>query len=153
MTPKIVATNRQARRSYFILETIEAGLQLTGCEVKSLRSHRANLKDSFARVQEGEIFLYNLHISPYEQGGRFNLEPKRRRKLLLKKKEINDLIGQTSQKGLTLVPLSIYFKRGYVKIELALVKGKRQYDKRQQIIKETQRQEIDRALKFKRQKR
>ncbi len=153
MVSKIVATNRQARRNYFVLETLEAGLQLTGCEVKSLRNHRANLKDSFARVQEGEIFLYNLHISPYEQGGRFNLEPKRRRKLLLKKKEINDLIGQTSQRGLTLIPLAIYFKRGYAKIELALVKGKRQYDKRQQIIKETQRQEMDRALKFKRQKR
>lgn len=153
MASKIVVTNRQARRDYFILETFEAGLQLTGCEVKSLRNHKANLKDSFARAQDGEVFLYKLHISPYEQGGRFNLDPKRRRKLLLKKKEINHLIGQTSQKGLTLIPLSIYFKKGYAKLELALTKGKRQYDKRQQIVKEEHRREIDRALKFKRQKR
>jgi len=153
MTSKIIATNRGARRSYHIIETFEAGLQLTGCEVKSLRNHSVSLKDSFARAQGGEIFLYNLHINPYEQGGSFNLEPKRRRKLLFKKKEINDLIIQTSQKGLTLIPLSIYFKKRYAKVELALVKGKRLYDKRQQIIKETQQMEMDRALKMKRRGR
>ena len=153
MSPKVVVTNRQAKRDFFILETLEAGLQLTGCEVKSLRNHRANLKDSFARVEGGEVFIYNLHISPYEKGGRSNQNPKRTRKLLFKKKEINYLEGKTSQRGLTLVPLSIYFRRGYAKVEVALAKGKRQYDKRQTIIKERQRREMDRALKFKRQKR
>lgn len=152
MSSHIIATNKQARHNYFILETIESGLQLTGCEVKSLRNHKAALKDSFAKIENGEVFLHNLYISPYEQGGRFNPEPNRTRKLLLKKIEIKRLSVQLAQKGLTLVPLSLYFKRGYAKVELAVAKGKRQYDKRQEIIKEDQRREIDRAMKFKKRK-
>ncbi|MFH1856510.1 MAG: SsrA-binding protein SmpB [Candidatus Omnitrophota bacterium] len=149
ISDNIIATNRAARHDYFILETFEAGLQLTGCEVKSLRNHTANLKDSFAKIENGEVFLHNLHISPYEEGGRFNLETKRTRKLLLNKKEIKRLIGLMAEKGLTVIPLSLYFKKSYIKVEIAVVKGKRNYDKRQQIVKESQRREIDRALKFK----
>lgn len=149
MSSKIITTNRQARRDYFVIETHEAGLQLNGCEVKSLRGCQADLKGSFARIENGEVFLYNLHISPYEQGGRFNLEPDRKRKLLFKKKEINYLKVKTSERGFTLVPLSIYFKNRYVKAEIALAKGRQKYDKRQQIIKNTQKREIERALKFK----
>ncbi|KPK38009.1 MAG: SsrA-binding protein, partial [Omnitrophica WOR_2 bacterium SM23_29] len=133
MSEELIATNREARHNYHILESVEAGIELKGAEVKSLREHRANLKDSFARVEGNEIYLYNMHISPYPQAGRFNPEPKRRRKLLLHKTEIKRLFGQLTQKGLTLVPLMLYFKRGFAKVELALAKGKKLYDKREVI--------------------
>lgn len=143
MSDNIIATNRQARRDYTILETTEAGIALKGTEVKSLRAGRANLKDSFARIDNGEVFVYNLHISPYEFGNRANVDPNRKRKLLLHKEQINRLGGQVSQKGLTLIPLKLYFKRGLAKVELALSKGKRQFDKREAIHK----REVDREMR------
>lgn len=149
MAEELIATNREARHNYHILESVEAGIELKGAEVKSLREHRANLKDSFARVEENEIYLYNMHISPYPQAGRFNPDPKRRRKLLLHKTEIKRLLGQLSQKGLTLIPLKIYFKRGMAKVELALAKGKKLYDKREAIRRRESEMELRRALRRK----
>src|SRR3990167_2249404 len=128
--PSTVVTNRKAYHDYFIEETFEAGLVLRGTEVKSLREGRVNLKDSFARVEREELFLYNCHISPYSHGNISNHDPTRTRKLLLRKGEIEKLIGKTQQKGMTLIPLKIYFKRGWAKVELALAKGKKLYDKR-----------------------
>ncbi|MDD4518821.1 MAG: SsrA-binding protein SmpB [Limnochordia bacterium] len=148
---KVISENRKARHDYHIEETFEAGIVLTGTEVKSLRLGRANLKDSYAGVETGEVFLYNCHISTYDQGNRFNHEPKRKRKLLLHKREINRLIGQTKQKGYTLVPLRLYFSRGLVKVELALAKGKRSFDKREDIAKRDAQRQIARALKEKQQ--
>jgi len=133
MKEKIIATNRQAHRDYAIFETIECGIELKGAEVKSLREGKANLKDSFARIESGEVFLYNTHISPYEQASIFNVEPTRVRRLLLHKKEINRLAGKLVQRGLTLITLKLYFKKGLAKVELGLAKGKRLYDKRRQI--------------------
>jgi SsrA-binding protein len=130
MKGKIVAKNRAAGRDYHILEAVEAGIELKGTEVKSLKKGNANLKDSFARVVKNQVFLYNMHISPYEFGNIANVDPKRERRLLLHKKQIKRLIGQTGVKGLALIPLCAYVKRGRIKIELALAKGKRQYDKR-----------------------
>ncbi|MCQ9208257.1 MAG: SsrA-binding protein SmpB [Omnitrophica bacterium] len=149
MSEKKVATNRAARRDYHVLETYEAGIELVGTEVKSLRQAKANLKDSFAVVEEGEIFLYNMHISPYEFGNIANVDPVRRRRLLLHKSQIRRLIGQTTVKGFTLIPLSAYLKRGRIKIELALAKGKRFYDKRDAIKKREASREMQRALRFK----
>ena len=126
---KIIAENRKARHDYHIHETYEAGLVLTGTEVKSLRAGKVNLKDSYAGVENAEIYLYNMHISPYEQGNRFNHEPLRKRKLLLHRYEINKLIGKVKEKGFTLVPLKLYFVRGRAKAEIALVSGKKLYDK------------------------
>lgn len=121
---KVIATNRKAYHDYFIEETIEAGIELKGTEVKSVRLGHVNLKDSFARVENGEVFLYNMHISPYEKGNIFNVDPMRDRKLLLHKHEINRLAGYVQQKGYTLIPLKIYIKRGKIKVELAVAKGK-----------------------------
>ena len=149
MPVKVVCENRKARHDYFILETFEAGMVLTGTEVKSLRTGRGNLKDSFARVENGELWLYDMHISPYEQGNRFNHEPKRPRKLLMHKNEIMRLWGRTREKGLTLVPLRCYFKDGLAKIELALAKGKKVYDRREKIAAREARREIERVLKLK----
>jgi len=133
---KTIVTNRQARHDYFILETFEAGLALTGTEVKSLRAGRGNLKDSYAEIRGGEVFLVNCHISPYEFGNRYNHDPLRPRKLLLHKAEIRRLYGKTREKGLTLIPLELYFnERGRVKVELALAKGKKLYDKREEIAR------------------
>jgi len=146
MAEELVATNREARHNYHILEAVEAGIELKGAEVKSLREHRANLKDSFARVEENELYLYNMHISPYPQAGKFNPDPKRRRKLLLHKSEIKRLLGQLTQKGLTLIPLRLYFKRGIAKVELALAKGKKLYDKREAIRRREAERELRRAL-------
>ena len=129
-TTQIVARNKRARHDYHILETWEAGIVLTGTEVKSLRDGKANLSDSYAIVSGGEIFLLNLHISPYEQGNQFNHDPTRTRKLLLHKKEIRRLIGAVERQGLTLIPLDLYFKRGVAKVTLALGKGKKLHDKR-----------------------
>ncbi len=150
MGAETVAKNKAARRDYHILETLEAGIELAGTEVKSLRAAKANLKDSFDRIEKGEVFLYNMHISPYEFGNIANVEPKRRRRLLLHKGEIKKLIGQINVKGFTLIPLSAYIKGGRVKIELALAKGKRQYDKREAIKRRESDLELRRALKTKR---
>lgn len=127
---KVITENRKARHDYHVEETFEAGIVLAGTEVKSLRAGKANLKDSFARVDHGEIFLFNAHISPYEQGNRFNHDPLRTRKLLMHAHEIRKLIGKVQEKGLTLVPLKMYFKNGKAKVQLALAKGKKLYDKR-----------------------
>lgn len=146
MAKKFIVKNRKARYDYEILETYEAGIELKGPEVKALRGHKGNLRGSFAKIDNGEVYLYNFHISPYKEASKFAPDPKRERKLLLHKKEIRGLIGKISEKGLTLVPLSVYFKRGRVKVELALCKGKRKYDKRQKIKRKTQEAEIRKAL-------
>lgn len=146
----VIVTNRQARRDYFILETIEAGIELRGSEIKSVRKRLANLKDSFARIEKNELFLYNLHISPYEFARRDEVDPKRRRKLLCRKSEIKYLFGKISGKGLTLIPLRIYLKKGFAKVELALAKGKKFYDKREAIKRKAAQREIDRAFRKKR---
>lgn len=139
---KIVATNKKAYHDYHVLDRLEAGLVLSGTEVKSLRDGRINLKDSYALVKQGEIFLLNCHISPYSHGNRENPEPTRTRKLLLHKQEIKKLIGKTVEKGLTVVPLRVYFKNGRAKVELAVVKGKKLFDKRET----EKRRESDREL-------
>ncbi|MBO8173299.1 MAG: SsrA-binding protein SmpB [Bacillaceae bacterium] len=144
---KIVAQNKKARHDYFIEETFEAGIVLTGTEIKSIRAGRVNLKDSFARIHNGEVFLHNMHISPYEKGNRFNHEPLRTRKLLLHRKQIDKLIGMTKEKGYSLVPLDIHLNRGYAKINLALAKGKKLYDKRESMKKRDAKREIERAFK------
>lgn len=134
-TIKLISTNRKARHLYHILETYEAGLVLVGTEVKSLRAGKCNLKEGYGRVEDGEVWLVGVHIPEYTEGNRFNHDPTRRRKLLLSKRQIRRLIGQTQQQGLTLVPLSIYFKGTKAKIELGLAKGKKLYDKRHDIAK------------------
>ncbi|MEK6656899.1 MAG: SsrA-binding protein SmpB [Nitrospirota bacterium] len=144
---KIVATNKKAYHDYHIEESYEAGMLLKGTEVKSLREGRANLKDSFARVDNEEIFLYNCHISPYSHGNIANHDPLRTRKLLMHKGEIQRLMGKMMQKGYTLLPLKIYFKDGKAKIELALAKGKKQYDKREDIKKRDAAREMEKAFK------
>jgi SsrA-binding protein len=128
---KLVATNKKAFHDYFILEKFEAGVSLLGTEVKSIREGRINLRDSYANIRGGEAFLFNCHISPYTHGNRQNHEPTRTRKLLLQRKEIRKLIGKTQEKGLTLVPTRVYLKRGLIKIELSLARGKKLYDKRE----------------------
>lgn len=135
MAKKIIAKNRKAYHDFRIFEKFEAGIELKGTEVKSIRAGKVNLRDGFARVMKGEIFLMNMHISPYEHGNIHNHDPLRTRKLLMHKKEINRLIGKISQRGLTLVALSVYLKRGKVKVELGLGKGKKQHDKRETIKK------------------
>jgi len=144
---KIVATNKKAYHDYHIEESYEAGIMLKGTEVKSLREGRANLKDSFARVENEEIFLYNCHISPYSHGNIANHDPLRTRKLLMHKVEIQRLMGKMMQKGYTLLPLKIYFKDGKAKVELALAKGKKQYDKREDIKKRDAAREMEKAFK------
>ena len=148
---KTACENRKARHDYFIHEVYEAGIALTGTEVKSLRAGRANLKDSFAAIKRGELFLENMHISPFEQGNIFNHEPLRARKLLMHKNEIMKLLGQTKEKGFTLVPLKIYFKRGRAKVELALVSGKHNYDKRRTLADKAAKRDMERALKERQQ--
>ena len=143
----IIVTNRQAARDYFILESFEAGIELRGSEIKSIRKRRANLKDGFAKVEKGEIFLYNLHISPYEFARRDEVEPKRARKLLLRKSQIKHLSEKISEKGLALIPLKLYLKKGFAKVEIALAKGKKFYDKREAVKQKEARREIDRALR------
>ncbi|HUV04381.1 MAG TPA: SsrA-binding protein SmpB [Armatimonadota bacterium] len=142
----IVAVNRKARHDYFIEETYEAGICLAGTEVKSVRAGQVSLQDSFARVGNGEVWLVNMYVAPYEKGTRFNLEPRRPRKLLLHGSEIARLLGKTRQKGLALIPLQIYFERGYAKIELGLARGKKFYDKRQAIAERDAQREERRAL-------
>ena len=147
MEENVIARNREAFRDYEIFETVEAGIALSGTEVKSLRNHHASLKEAFARVEKDEVFIYNLHISPYEQGSIFNLDPLRTRKLLFHRAEIRDFIVKTQAKGLVLIPLKLYFKRGMVKVEIALAKGKRKFDKREAIKARDQAREIQRAIR------
>lgn len=144
-----VAENRKARHEYHIEDTVEAGLVLQGTEVKSIRGRRVNLKDSFAKVEGNEVFLYSMHISPYEQGNRFNHDPLRVRKLLLNKSEIRRLVGLTREKGMALIPLRLYFRRGRVKLELALARGKKLYDKRQDLAQRDAQREMERAFRDK----
>lgn len=148
MAIEIVTQNRKAFHDYFIEETIEAGIVLTGTEVKSLRAGKANLKDSYARIKDGEIFLLNTHISPYAKADGFNQpSPERTRKLLLHKKEIVRLLGKTKEKGYTLIPTKIYFKDGKAKVELGLAKGKTSYDKRETIKEKDVKREMAKTLK------
>jgi len=149
MADKVIATNRQARHDYAILETVEAGLQLKGTEVKSLRAGKASLSDSFARLEEGEIFLYNMHIPPYAFGNIANVDPVRTRKLLLHKNQIRRLGGELAVKSRTLIPLKLYFKDGIAKVELALAKGKKLYDKREAIKQREMDRELKRAMRGK----
>lgn len=144
---RVIARNKKARHDFFIEETYEAGIILKGTEIKSIREGKVNLKDSFAMVENGEVFLYNMHISPYSHGNRENHDPERKRKLLLNNSEIRSLIGKTTMKGYTLVPLSLYIKRNLAKIELALAKGKNIHDKRETIARKTAQREIEKALK------
>lgn len=145
---QIICVNRQARHNYFIDETYEAGLVLVGSEVKSLRDGKANLADSYARVQKGEAFLVNSHISPYAGANQFNHEPKRTRKLLLHAREIERLTGKTKERGFTLIPLKLYFKNGRAKVELGLARGKKLYDKRETLRRKVAQREVERSMKL-----
>jgi len=147
---RLIADNRKAHHDYHILETYEAGVVLVGTEVKAIREGRVNLRDSFARVDDGEVFVFNLHISPYSHRGYAQHEPLRRRKLLLHRSEIRKLIGKTVEKGLTLVPLRMYFKDGRVKLAVGLAKGKRDYDRRETIKRREAERETRAAIKEKR---
>jgi len=146
---KIVAQNKKASHDYFIEDTFEAGVVLTGTEIKSIRAGKVNLKDSFARITNGEAFIINMHISPFDHGNRFNHEPTRTRKLLLHKKEIDKLIGITKEKGYSLVPLKLYLRNGFAKVIIAVAKGKKLYDKRDTIAKRDADRQIARALREK----
>lgn len=143
----LIAQNRKARHDYAVLDTIEAGMVLKGTEIKAIRAGRINLKDGFARVRNGEVYLHNVHISPYEQGNLFNHDPLRTRKLLMRKKQIDRLIGETKNTGITLVPLKVYIKNGYAKVLIGIAKGKKQYDKREDLKRKDMNREIERALK------
>ncbi len=144
---KLIAQNKKAYHDYFVDDTFEAGISLFGTEVKSVRQGKVNLKDSYVSVKTGEAFLIGAHISPYEKGNIFNRDPLRSRKLLLHKREISKLIGLTAQEGYTLIPLKMYFKGSYVKVELGVCRGKKNYDKREDIARRDAKRDMDRALK------
>jgi SsrA-binding protein len=144
---RVLAQNKKARHDYSITDTIEAGMVLQGTEIKSIRNARINLKDGYARVRNGELFLYNVHISPYEQGNIYNHDPLRSRKLLVHKKQIVRLETEMKGSGMTLVPLKVYIKNGYAKVLIGLAVGKKQYDKREDLKRKDQKREIDRAMK------
>ncbi|MFO1519426.1 MAG: SsrA-binding protein SmpB [bacterium] len=144
---KVIATNRKAHFNYEIVEKLEAGIALVGSEVKSLREGKANLSDAYAMIEKGEAYLYHCHISPYDNAGPFNHEPLRVRKLLLHRREIEKLIGKTQEKGFTLVPTKLYFKKGRAKVEIGLAKGKKLYDKRETIKRREQDREMSKAIK------
>ena len=144
---KIVATNPTARHNYTIEDTYEAGIVLTGTEIKSIKNGKVNLKDSYANIKNGEVFIYGMHISPYEFGNIYNKDPLRTRKLLLNRREINKLTGMIKQKGLTLVPISLYFNGHFVKVELGIGKGKKLYDKRQDIAKKDAERRMQKAMR------
>ncbi|HHH6019257.1 TPA: SsrA-binding protein SmpB [Listeria monocytogenes] len=148
---KLVAQNKKARHDYAIEETFEAGIVLQGTEIKSVRNARVNLKDSYARIDNGEIFLHNMHISPYEQGNRYNHDPLRTRKLLLHKKQISRLIGETKESGYSIVPLKMYIKDGYAKVLIGVARGKKKYDKRQDLKQKEAKRDIERAFKERQQ--
>ena len=143
---EIIAVNRRARHDYHIMETFDAGLVLTGTEIKSVRARRVDMRDSYALIARGEAWLHSLHISPYEPASRENPPPRRTRKLLLHRREINRLLGRTVERGLTIIPLRLYLQRGYAKVELALARGKREYDKRRAIAEREARREEERAF-------
>lgn len=145
--PRVVAQNRRARHEYSVLDTWEAGMVLQGTEVKSLRDAKVNLQDAFARIDRGEMWLHNLHISPYEQGNRFNHDPLRPRKLLMHRNELRKLVGKVEQKGLTLVPLDIHFTRGRAKVTIALVRGKKLHDKRDTLRERAVARDSQRSIK------
>ena len=147
MEKKIVSSNKKARHDFFIIEVYEAGLELTGTEIKSVRAGEISLKDSFAKVRNGEAFVYNMHISPYAQGNRYNKDSMRPKKLLLHKKEIRKLDQAVTQEGLTLIPLEVYLLKGRAKLSLAIAKGKKLYDKREDIAKRDAQRDIDRRMK------
>lgn len=147
-TIKIVAQNRKASHDYFFIETFEAGLALQGTEVKSIRQGKCNLKDSYVMIEHGEAFIYHMHISPYDHGNIFNHDPLRPRKLLLHKNELRKLYGSVKQDGFTIVPTKVYFRGNHVKLEIALAKGKKLYDKREAIAKKDQRREAEREYKI-----
>lgn len=146
---KLIANNKKARFDYFIEDSYEAGIALHGTEVKSLRMGKCSVKEAFVRIENGEVFIYNMHVSPYEKGNIFNKDPLRVKKLLLHKHEINKLSGQMVQKGYTIVPLQVYFKGSLVKLEIGLARGKKLYDKRQDIAKKDQRREAEKDFKIK----
>ena len=144
---KLIANNKKAYHDYFIEDTYEAGISLAGTEVKSLRMGKCSVKESFIRIEKGEVMVYGMHISPYEKGNIFNKDPLRTRKLLLHKYEINKLTGKIAEKGYTLVPLQVYFKGSLVKVEIGLARGKKLYDKRQDIAKKDMKREVEREFK------
>ncbi len=148
-TMKLVANNKKAYHDYFIEEKYECGIALHGTEVKSLRMGKCSIKESFVRIENGEVYVYGMHVSPYEKGNIFNKDPLRVKKLLLHKQEINKLIGKIKEKGYTLVPLQVYFSKGRAKIEIGLARGKKLYDKRDDIAKKDQRRETEREFKVK----
>lgn len=144
---KVIAKNRKARFNFTIIDSFEAGIELKGTEVKSVRQSRINISDGYASIDNGEVYLKQVHISPYEQGNIFNVDPLRVRRLLLHRREIDKLLGEITQKGYTLVPLSVYLKRGKVKVELGLAKGKKLYDKRETLAKKDMQRRIEREMK------
>ncbi|KON86389.1 single-stranded DNA-binding protein [Sporosarcina globispora] len=146
-TGKMVAQNKKAYHDYAIEETYEAGIVLQGTEIKSIRAGKVNLKDSYARIQNNEIYLFGMHVSPYEQGNRYNHDPLRTRKLLLHRKEINKLIGESKEVGYSIVPLKMYLKNGYAKVLIGLARGKKKYDKREDLKKKEAKREVERAFR------
>lgn len=146
---KLIANNKKAFHDYFIDETFEAGIALHGTEVKSMRMGKCSIKESFIRIENGEVFVYGMHVSPYEKGNIFNKDPLRTKKLLMHKAEINKLSGKVAEKGYTVVPLQVYLKNGLVKVEIGLARGKKLYDKRQDIAKKDQRREAEKEFKIK----
>ncbi|MBQ7776085.1 MAG: SsrA-binding protein SmpB [Lachnospiraceae bacterium] len=146
-TQKLIANNKKAYHDYFIDETYEAGIELHGTEVKSMRMGKCSIKESFIRIENGEVFVYGMHVSPYEKGNIFNKDPLRVKKLLLHKYEINKLAGKVAEKGYTLVPLQVYFKEGKVKVEIGLARGKKLYDKRADIAKKDMKREAEKEFK------
>ena len=147
-TQKLVANNKKAYHDYFIDETFEAGIELHGTEVKSMRMGKCSIKESFIRIENGEVYVYGMHVSPYEKGNIFNKDPLRIKKLLLHRSEINKLQGKIKEKGYTLVPLQVYFKSGRVKVEIGLARGKKLYDKREDIAKKDQKREAEKEFKI-----
>jgi len=145
---KLLAENRKAFHDYEILEKYTAGIVLTGTEIKSIRKGSVNLKDGFARIEAGEMWLYNVHVSPYENGNRYNHDPLRKRKLLLTKMELKKLIGKTKESGFSIVPINMHLENGFAKVEIALAKGKTLHDKRETISKKTAKREIEKAIKY-----
>ena len=144
---KLIANNKKAYHDYFILDNYETGISLAGTEVKSLRMGKCSIKEAFVRIENGEVYIYGMHVSPYEKGNIFNKDPLRPRKLLLHRAEINKLLGKTKEKGIAIVPLKVYFKGSLVKVEIGLAKGKKLYDKRQDIAKKDQQREASRDFK------
>ena len=147
MSEKLIANNKKAYHDFFILDTYEAGIALHGTEVKSLRMGKCSIKESFIRIENGEVFIYGMHVSPYEKGNIFNKDPLRVKKLLLHKSEINKMLGKVKEKGMSVVPLKVYFKGSLVKVEIGLAKGKKIYDKRDDIAKKDQQREAQRDFK------